>query len=160
MGAMLESFFGQPHVVAIFQILLDISLILCLYFFFSRRPKAFDRIEELTRSLGKVIEETQGISEDFDNNLKERQRLIQQIILKLDTRLHEAQLLCQKLEALQRDAAACLQTQAQAPLLSENQEILRLARKGFNAAAIAQRLQKPVGEVELILSLQRISPDR
>jgi hypothetical protein len=32
-----------------------------------------------------------------------------------------------------------------------------MAKKGLSAEAIAARLQKPVGEVELILNLQRLS---
>jgi transcriptional regulator len=41
--------------------------------------------------------------------------------------------------------------------MSEQQKVLLLARKGLDASEIAKSLKRPVGEVELILNLQRIA---
>jgi len=46
------------------------------------------------------------------------------------------------------------------PRVSQNDQILQLARKGMDASSIARHLQKPVGEVELVLKLQTISGKR
>ena len=146
----------------LFQISLDIGLIVFLAFFLLKRPKSHRAIEELTQSLGKVVEETKDISAQFEANLQERQKIIQQLLSRLDQRVNEAQQLCQRLESLHREVqvSSAATNPVRSTRQSDSQEILRLAQRGLDAAAIAKRLQKPLGEVELILNLQRISPDR
>lgn len=162
MASFLESFLGTSNLVSTLQILLDIGLIVFLFLVLKKRPKSPPGIEELTESLGKVVEETREIAAQFDANLQERQKLIQQILARLDQRVNEARQWCQKIEDLQRQPQVSQATTIPVSpnRQSDNQEILRLAKRGLDAAAIAKRLQKPVGEVELILNLQRISPDR
>jgi hypothetical protein len=40
---------------------------------------------------------------------------------------------------------------------NDQEKVLQLATKGLDAESIAKRLQKPIGEVELILSLKKLS---
>lgn len=152
----------MSQLIDIFQILLDLGLIGFMALFFLKRPKNQQAVEELAQSLGKIVEETKDISTQFESNLQERQRIIQQLLLRLDQKLDEARQVCQKLESLQRQAQIPSPAPAEVtpPRQSDSQEILRLAQRGLDAAAIAKRLQKPLGEVELILSLQRIAPER
>jgi hypothetical protein len=161
---LLESIFEMSQFIDIFQILLDIGLIGFIAFLFLKRPKNHQAIEDLARSMGKIVEETKEISVQFEANLHERQKIIQQLLLKLDQKVSEAQQVCQKLENLQRQAQCSPPPAFTVPsprsIQSDSHEILRLAQRGLDAAAIAKRLQKPLGEVELILNLQRISPDR
>jgi len=162
MGSLPESVFGMSHLTDIFQIVLDIGLIVFLAYLFKNRPKNHQAVEDLAHSLAKIVEETKDISAQFDANLQERQKIIQQLLFRLDQKLSEAQQVCQKIEDLQHKVPAT----SAAPInmvsarQSDSQEILRLARRGLDAASIAKRLQKPLGEVELILNLQRMSPDR
>lgn len=162
MASLLESFFGMSRFLDFFQIFLDLGLILFLAFFFMRRPKSHQAMDDLTQSLGKIVEETKDISTQFETNLQERQKIIQQLLLRLDQKVGEAQQMCQKLENLQREVqiSPTANMAARPSRQSDSQEILRLSQRGLDAAAIAKRLQKPLGEVELILNLQRISPDR
>ncbi|MGV8074058.1 MAG: hypothetical protein AB2L11_05840 [Syntrophobacteraceae bacterium] len=144
------------------QLALDICLIVFLAIWFFKRPTnnvaPQTAAPELIESLEKVIEETKGIGESFDENLKERQDMIRKLLAKLDHKLNEAEKLCRRLEALQKTAEVVSSgTQASVPGNQGRQEIMRLAGRGLDAAAIAGRLQKPLGEVELILNLQRIS---
>lgn len=153
----------QQNLITAIQLLLDMGLIVFLMIFFWKRPKSSAAAQTaapgLVESLEKVIEETKAIAESFDGNLKERQILIQQLLLKLDQKLNEAEKLCHRLEDLQQTAERISSTpQPALPRHPEHQEILRLAKRGLDATAIAKRVQKPLGEVELILSLQRITP--
>jgi DNA-binding NarL/FixJ family response regulator len=87
---------------------------------------------------------------------------MQSIIAKLDQQIMEAQKTFQQLYAMRNETAASLKVKPAIPTprLSEQQEIMQLARKGMDAEAIAKRLQKPIGEVELILNIQRLSSGR
>jgi DNA-directed RNA polymerase specialized sigma24 family protein len=171
----LISWFGeQSGLVSTLQVLLDLVLIIVVVATIkqSRRNKVEppDGATGLIESLERVIQETQNIGADFDQNLQERQLLIQQMISKLDQRIREAQQLCVQLESLSKTPAREVREQHPASqvspiqpspaLISDHQKVLQLARKGLNAEAIAKRLQKPLGEVELILNLQRLSSSR
>jgi hypothetical protein len=156
-----EWFREQLQYISIFQIMLDIGLIAALFFFLRKRSKYLKGAEDLSVSLEKIIEETRIIAGQFDANLNERQALLHQIMTKLDQQIQEAQRMCKQLGALKNEVQLqSSQSQIPTPRLSEQQEIVQLARKGFDAEAIAKRLHKPVGEIELILNLQRLSSGR
>ncbi len=160
----------KAYLIVICQILLDLGLIVLLAVFLVKRSKALKGAEELTSSLEKVIEETKTIAEQFDANLNERQSVMQQIIARLDQQIQEGQKTCRQLGSVQNEIKipspqpsashhAGHAHSMPSPRNSEQQEIFRLAQKGHSAEAIAKRLQKPVGEVELILNLRRLSSE-
>ncbi len=157
-------FLEQQNIINIIQILLDIGLIVFLMIYFSsRRPREkapSSAAPELVETLEKIIEETKEIAESFDDNLRERQAVIQKLLMKLDQKLSEAEKVCQRLEKIREAAGDLPHTQFSIPQNPEYQEIIKLSRTGLDARAIAKRLQKPLGEVELILNLQRIIPTR
>ncbi|MGD9503688.1 MAG: hypothetical protein AB7W37_02165 [Syntrophobacteraceae bacterium] len=148
--------------MSVLQIALDIGVIVVVAIFMTKRSKQMKGAEEVAESFEKIIEETRGMAEQFDANLRERQALMQSIIAKLDQQIMEAQKTFQQLYAMRNETAASLKVKPAIPTprLSEQQEIMQLARKGMDAEAIAKRLQKPIGEVELILNIQRLSSGR
>jgi uncharacterized protein YoxC len=150
----------HPNLVDWLQIVLDLALIGFLVVFFRERGKTNSGGEELANSLAGIIKDTNAIAVEFDANLKERQQLIQRITSKLDQKLEEAQKICQRVEGLQREVQVPVSHQTPTPRHPETNEIIKLARKGHDAPSIAQRLQKPLGEVEMVLSLKRLSPNR
>lgn len=151
-----------------FQIGLDILILVLLaaaaaVFAGRKRPKAPKSDGKLIDSFQEIIEQTTAISKEFEKNLEQRQDLIQQITAKLDQRIRNAQEHCDRLESLMRQYAEPPKT-APAPSIGQprtkngdTKKIAYLANKGLNAAEIAKSLKKPLGEVELILSLQKIS---
>jgi hypothetical protein len=158
MQLLLQGLHEQTNILALLQIFLDVLLILLVIFFLSRRPKGFNTAgyEELTTSLEKIINETKQLASDFDVNLQERHKLIQQITTHLDSRLAEARSVCGQLEALAQSAEHTTY-QEPAKRSVDHQEVLRLARKGLSAESVASKLKKPLGEVELILKLNKLS---
>lgn len=159
-------FAAQSDLVSYFQVLLDVVLIVVVIgtIHFTRRQRTVPGVEDLSSSLQKIIDETAAIAKDFDANLKERQVLIQQLLARLDQRVKDAQKLCSQLESLSREPRSPSLpgqiSQTSAPASSDHRKVMSLAQKGLSAEAIAKRLQKPVGEVELILNLQRLSSTR
>lgn len=169
MDAFLKWFGEQSNFVGSFQVVLDIALVLILLatlFFQNKKVKTSPGAEDLANSLGKIIEETKVIADEFESNLRERQILIQQLLSKVDQRVKEAQDLYARLDNLRREtlqpppAQTQLQMQPQTPPQADYRKVVALAEKGLDAASIAKRLHKPVGEVELILNLQRLSGNR
>ena len=177
----LSKLFGEQSGGAgsVFQIILDLVVILIVLVNLwlgskkSRSPEA-PNTEVLYGSLAKIIEETQHIAEQFEGNLRERQILIQQVLNKLDSRIKDAERICGQMENLAKEHSFSVQPTQQPihpvrqmqPVLprqqpqSDYQKVVQLARKGLDAEAIAQRLQKPVGEIQLILNLQKLSSSR
>jgi len=159
MNAVLHWFAEQSNILALLQIALDFVLIVFLGILFIKRPRHLTGREELTQSLEKIVDQTRALADQFDTNLQERRELIQQIIASLDQKAASARELCRKLDDLNRGFQTRPPTQSPNIRHSENQEILRLAQKGLDASAIAKELHKPVGEVELVLNLKRLSTE-
>jgi hypothetical protein len=119
--------------------------------------------EAVMKSFEKIVEETALISQRFEINLEKRQDLLQQITAKLDQRIHEAESLCTRLEIessqINTDKLAAQNSSSAGPRSQEGdqQKVLFLAGKGLDASEIAKSLKRPVGEVELILNLQKIA---
>lgn len=154
----------QPTLVSLLQVTLDILILLAISLFFlflGKRQKLPAGTEELLHNLEKILEETRKIGKEFDTNLQERQDLIRQILARLDQKIEEAEKLCDRMEGLGKaQAAAPVEDQAAMPSQSDHRKVLLLSKKGMDPKAIAKRLQRPIGEVELILDIQRLSQDR
>ncbi|MCU0572542.1 MAG: hypothetical protein MUC41_06065 [Syntrophobacteraceae bacterium] len=157
MQFILDWFLGNSNMISALQVALDLLVIALLLYHFTKPPSRHEAAETLVDSLQQVIGETRQISEAFDRNLQERQELIKGLLRALDQQVNEAQAVCRKLEGLRKDMDRVSSTQISAFASAESQDILRLARAGMDARAIANRLEKPIGEVELILNLARIS---
>jgi hypothetical protein len=161
MDFLLKLLEAPPEVTGYFQLALDIVILALLAMvFFEKKKKSVRGNDELLQTFGRILDETQTISKEFEVNLEQRQLLLQQITAKLDQRIAEAQQVVARLGEL---AAAPPRDGSEGdsgmgiPKSQDQRQVLSLARKGLDATQIARQLRKPVGEVELILSLQKIS---
>jgi cell shape-determining protein MreC len=152
-------FLSNTNMVSALQVALDILMIALLLYHVTKPAKKHEGTEAVVESLQQVIDETRQIAETFDNNLQERQELMRGIIKTLDRQVREAETVYRKLDELRNSMDTISSTQISAFASTENQDIIRLARNGLDARTISRKLQKPLGEVELILSLARISTD-
>ena len=167
MESLFQLFENQPSLSSLSQIFLDLLILgLLAAVLLGRRRRISKKDGEVVDSFQKIIEETATISRDFELNLQQRQNMIQQVTAGLDQRILEAQKMCDRLEQSMRQMVQ-LNTDMEAKSTaagnararsSDQQKIILLAQKGLSAADIAKNLKKPLGEVELILNLQRISP--
>ncbi len=108
------------------------------------------------------MQETALISQRFEINLEKRRDLVQQITAKLDQRIQEAETRCARLDQLSQINTGKLAVQHSSsagprPQGADQHKVLLLAGKGLDASEIAKSLQRPVGEAELILNLQKIA---
>jgi hypothetical protein len=127
-----------------------------------RKPRISKKDEAVMKSFERIVEETAEISRRFEINLEKRQELLQQIMAKLDQRIQEAHSVCARIEQLPRpdaDKPSVQHSSGAGPRLqgADQQKVLALARKGLDPSEIAKSLKRPVGEVELILNLQKIA---
>lgn len=151
-------FDGGMSWTLVMQIVLDAGLIILLFLILGRRSKPVEGSQDLVDALEKIVEETRVLAREFESNLQERKALIQNILSRLDERLSEAERVCSRLEDVQRAALEAKRESTLVPPSRSNdqEKVLQLAGKGLDAESIATRLQKPIGEVELILNLKKL----
>ena len=163
MESILKLFETQASFNSLFQIGIDVIMIgMLAVILVVKKPRISKKDEAVMKSFEKIVEETAAISQSFEINLEKRQELLQQVTVKLNQQIQEAQSLCARLEQLSRMNTDKLVVQnpssaSPRPQMSDQQKVLLLARKGMDASEIAKSLNRPVGEVELILNLQRIA---
>ena len=156
LGKLLENL---PDLAGPIQIGIDILILALLFAILSggRKKRAPDA-DELVKHLEQIIEQTGDISKEFNSNLEDRQLLIQQITATLDQKLAEARQMAAKLEEITASASSSAATAGFASTKgADHKKVVLLSRQGLDAEQIARQLRKPVGEVELVLSLQKIS---
>ena len=154
------------------QVALEIVLVILLLIIWRRTRTA--KTEETARPpenwqqpLEKFLEEAERLSATFERNLNDKKNLSTDLILKLDRRLSDYQVLLKQTEAsfnsaqkklaeLRKDAAA---PSADAPANPAAPEVralvLQMAKKGHSAEEIAAKARLHLGEVELIIDLER-----
>ncbi len=161
---LISKFFGtQVSFNSMFQIGVDVIMLALLGVVLTVKKLRISKKDEgVMKSFENIVEETALISQRFEINLEKRQDLLQQITTKLDQRIQQAESLCTKLEQLSRinaekPAPRHSPSAGSRPQRTDRQKIFLLARKGLDASEISKNLKRPVGEVELILNLQRIA---
>jgi hypothetical protein len=144
---------------------MGIGAILLLYLYFRTRKKKKDPLD---RPFTLSLAQQRSVEREMSNLLVELSEMARQISAQLDTR-------AQKLELLIKEAdekIAMLKAAAEATPTSENSaveilpkpspyepdprhaEVYRLADEGRSALEIATQLDRPTGEIELILALR------
>lgn len=143
------------------QLLLDaLLLLLVLILLWHRRPQS-PRSSlphgQVIESFERILAETKTLSEEFDRNLRERGRLIQNVLEALDAKLSEARAILKKLHELEGAVPPSASTPKPDPSSKTVAEkILQLADAGQSPQEIAARVHRPLGEVELILGLHKL----
>lgn len=141
------------------QLILDaLLLILVASLLWHRRrqsPSSSLPHAQVIESFERILAETKTLSEEFDRNLRERGRLIQNVLEALDAKLSEAHAILKTLNegAAQPSASTTKPDQSSKTLV---EKILQLADAGRSPQEIAARIHRPLGEVELILGLHRL----
>lgn len=146
---------------SLLQIGLDLCLIGVMLFLLKKRSGDLLQADKITASIREVFEETQSLAEGFDANLRERQTLMRRFLEKLDRQIEAATRLKSELEAIQQNMAQSVPVANQVEELtgrhSEQRLIHQLSQQGLPPKAIAERLKKPLGEVELVLNLRTLA---
>ncbi|HIJ69520.1 MAG TPA: hypothetical protein HPP57_08485 [Deltaproteobacteria bacterium] len=163
MELILKLFGTQVSLNSMFQIGVDVIILGLLGMILTVKKLRISKKDEVVmKSFENIVEETALISQRFEINLEKRRDLLQQITAKLDQRIQAAESLCTRLDQLSRintDKLAVRHSPSAGPRPqgADQQKVILLARKGLDASEISKSLKRPVGEVELILNLQKIA---
>jgi len=111
--------------------------------------KAADLIESLVTDSGKVAEQ-------WRDQVEKKQHLMRQMNEELDVKLVSLKLLCSRAEALAQSSRTAERSGPEsASLAGRERKIITLARKGRRTEEIADQLDLPKGEVDLVLGLEK-----
>jgi len=129
----------------IIQVILDGLLILLAIFLIAeirKKQSVKKQAEEFILSMETFLKESKKISQQFEENLDEKKHIIKTLLTELNEKIEEANKHLNKQEY----------TETQ-DLESLKNKILVLHKQNLGIDEIAQKLNKPRDEIELILNL-------
>lgn len=114
---------------------------------------------DIMELLEPLVKESRKAAISFDEQIKEKKRLLKELNDALDSRIISINLLLSRADALQkkleeRKNKFNLESSSTAVLDQQNQ-IIEMFQQNFNIDAIAQRLSIPKGEVQLVIDLKK-----
>jgi uncharacterized protein YoxC len=140
------------------QIAIDIAIVILFIFMIRRfrhnsRAKVFDKAVKILESL---LTDADKLTQQFNDQLEEKHRLIKKLNAQLDSRINGLTMLLQRADTILSSPLQGV-ADSQGTLHSLNtqaQEIMGLANSGCRLEEIAERLSIPKEEVKLILDLR------
>ena len=144
----------------IFQIILDLFLVvLGLLFIRSyktglRKEAAREAARQVIDLLEPLLKEAGETALAFEDQLKEKASLVQNINERLDSRIISLNLLLNR-AAAQVSEGAAHESPVPNHIYDQQQAILKLYGENCHPEEIAKRLSMPKGEVDLVIDLKR-----
>jgi len=144
----------------VFQIVLDLFLVVLILMFIRsyksglRREAAQEAARQVIDLLEPLLQEAKNTAATFEEQLKEKARLVQSINERLDSRIISLNLL------LNRAAAQLSEGDEEGNLpqdhiYDQQNAILKLYRENLGPEEIARQLSMPRGEVDLVIDLKK-----
>lgn len=144
----------------VFQIVLDLFLVLLVLLFIRsyrsglRREAARDAARQVIVLLEPLLKEAKSTAATFENQLKEKARLVRSINERLDSRIISLNLLLNR-AAAQVSENTNNEDSAQNHIFDQQQAILKMYGENHDPEEIAKRLSIPRGEVDLVIDLKK-----
>ncbi|MDY6851382.1 MAG: hypothetical protein SV487_04800 [Thermodesulfobacteriota bacterium] len=146
----------------LFQVVLEAIIVILIIFFLVRlrRASAFSGPgpRELEETLERFLSESEKLSVAFTENLKQKKELSLSLLLKLERKINEMNILLERAERnlSQAEMSGSPDMDKANPATPENRAlVLKLAGKGQSVEEIARTARLHRGEVELILDLEK-----
>ncbi|MBW2617266.1 MAG: DUF742 domain-containing protein [Deltaproteobacteria bacterium] len=138
------------------QIGLDVVLLLCLLLLvlWLRRSSRSPVGETLFKNTEEFVAASEKLAAKFDQNLREKRVLMNELVEELDQRTSELKALLARADQTGQGMAAARRSSRPTPGDKER-KILHLVKEGMAVGQIAARLRLPKGEVETIVSLNK-----
>lgn len=130
----------------IIQVILDGLLILLAIFLIAeirKKQSVKKQAEEFILSMETFLKESKKISQQFEENLDEKKHIIKTLLTELNEKIEEANKYLNKQEYTETQDLENLKN-----------KILVLHKQNLGIDEIAQKLNKPRDEIELILNLR------
>ena len=144
----------------VFQIVLDLFLVVLVLLFIRsyrsglRREAAQDAARQVIVLLEPLLKEAKSTAATFENQLKEKARLVRSINERLDSRIISLNLLLNR-AAAQVSENTKNEDPAQNHIFDQQQAILKMYGENHDPEEIAKRLSIPRGEVDLVIDLKK-----
>jgi hypothetical protein len=144
----------------VFQIILDLFLVILILLFIRsykrglRREAAQEAARQVIGLLEPLLKEAKMTAATFEEQLKEKARLVQSINERLDSRIISLNLLLNRADA-QLSEGSEGENPSRNHIYDQQQAILKLYAENHGADEIAKRLSMSRGEVELVIDLKK-----
>jgi len=148
----------SSFVMLMLLVVLDLALFAAVVFLVKKAKtsiqnetvrKAADLLETLVTDSGKVAEQ-------WRDQIEKKRDLARQMNEELDQKLVSLKLLCSRAEALARSSRTAQRDGSEPAFLTgREKKIISLARKGRRTEEIAEQLDLPEREVDLVLGLEK-----
>lgn len=127
--------------------------------FLMKKVKTSGRNETMRKAadlLESLVTDSSKVAEQWRDQIEKKQELMRQMNEQLDERIVSLKLLCSRAEALRQSARTATGSNPEgASLTGRERKIITLARKGRGTDEIADQLDLPRGEVDLVLGLEK-----
>ena len=127
--------------------------------FFMKNVKTSGRNETMRKTadlLESLVTDSSRVAEQWRDQIEKKHDLMRQMNEQLDERIVSFKLLCGREEALRQSPRTVTgSTPEGASLAGREKKIITLARKGRRTDEIADQLDLPRGEVDLVLGLEK-----
>lgn len=146
------------HFWVVFQLVIDFALVVLIVLLI-RNMKAQLNKEAARETSGQVMEmmaplvrEARAVAASFDEQLKEKKKLVYQLNRDLDSRIISLNLLLNRARAYSDGGPGAPSAPGQ--VYKQQEAILELHRQKMDTDAIGKKLGIPKGEVELVIDLK------
>lgn len=144
----------------VFQLILDLLLVVLILFFFRsvksglRREAAREAAQQVIGLIEPLLNEAQGAAATFENQLKEKNRLVRSLNERLDSRIISLNLLLNRAKS---HLSSARKDGAEGPnhIYDQQEAILMLHNENHDVEEIAKKLSMPKGEVDLVIDLKK-----
>jgi uncharacterized membrane protein len=144
----------------IFQIVLDLFLVVLILMLIRsyksglRKEAAQEAARQVIGLLEPLLKEAKATAATFEDQLKEKARLVQSINERLDSRIISLNLLLNR-AAAQLSEGEDVNRTTQDHIYDQQDAILKLYRENHTPEEIARQLAMPRGEVDLVIDLKK-----
>jgi hypothetical protein len=144
----------------VFQMILDLFLVVLVVLFIRsyrsglRREAAQDAARQVINLLEPLLREAKTTAATFENQLKEKARLVRSVNEHLDSRIISMNLLLNRAEA-QIPENLKNEDLHRNHILDQQEAILKMYGENHAPEEIAKRLSMPRGEVDLVIDLKK-----
>ena len=115
---------------------------------------------DIVEILEPLVKESKKVALTFDEQIKEKKRLIKELNHALDSRIISINLLLSRADALQKKMEekqnrSRFQSSSASTVFDQQNQIIDMYNQDFDVDSIAQRLSIPKGEVLLVIDLKK-----
>jgi hypothetical protein len=145
----------------LFQIVLDFFLVILILLFIRsyksglRKEAAEEAARQVISLLEPLLKEARTTALTFEEQLKEKARLVQNINERLDSRIISLNLLLNRADAHLSEADSDGEDSTKNHIYDQQKAILKLYAENHDPEEIAKRLSLPRGEVDLVIDLKK-----